>query len=490
MSDSTPDREPSSDDTPPLPEGWRLAPADGLRTKSAGRILIGGAPLKIIRLSDQGAMLSRSWFAGEPISGKRQHQNLARRLLSAGMAHPVAEQTAGSSQEPITVVIPVKDDPTGLDNTLTGLLHGSSVRESSPPIRFVVVDDGSAQPVSVNHDRVKVLRNPTPAGPGGARQQALSHVTTPLVAFVDAGVVLTPADLERLVLAMTDPSLVAVAPRVLSSPQADLIGRYETLRSPLDLGQEPSLVGQGRGVPYVPTACVLVRADAVDQVGGFDPNLRYGEDVDLIWRLNRLGDVRYLPEVTVSHPPRATVSEMMRQRRGYGSAAAPLAARHGDAVAPCVVSPWSLLVTALVTTGHPVVGLGAAVSTGFALKPKLEPLPDLTTEAFQLTLRGHWYAGMSILNAVGRTWSPLVLAVAVLVPGMRKRMLGILGGAFARRLLDGPRQPAAAVTDVALGVVDDLSYASGVWGGAIRTRSARALLPLLTSWPRPPEDKP
>ena len=50
-------------------------------------------------------------------------------------------------------------------------------------------------------------------------------------------------------------------------------------------------------VSYVPTAALLVRRAALDSVtpgGGavFDPALRYGEDVDLVWRLHdaRLAD--------------------------------------------------------------------------------------------------------------------------------------------------------------------------------------------------------
>lgn len=494
MSQGSPDQDRDTEAPAPLPEGWRLTPSPGLRTKSAGRILIGGAPLKIMRLSARGATISRSWFAGEAVSGERSHQQLARRLLDAGMANPRFESTEGhgpdTSAAPITVVIPVKDDPVGLNNTLSRLGHPRPGQEPSVPLPVVVVDDGSREPVTTDDDRLLVLRNPEPRGPGAARQRALGHVTTPLVAFVDAGVLVSAADLRRLAEALADRSLVAAAPRVLSSPQDHLVGRYETIRSPLDLGAAESLVGQGRGVPYVPTACMLVRTDAIDEVGGFDPGLRYGEDVDLVWRLNAVGDVRYLPEVTVSHPPRSGLAEMVRQRSGYGSAAAPLADRHGDAVAPCVTSPWSLLVTVLFASGHPVIGAAAAVSTGLALRPKIKPLPDLTAEAFQITIRGHWYAGLSTLIALARTWSPLAIAVATVVPSQRRPLLALLGAGFARRLLDGPRKPVEALTDVTVGVVDDLAYASGVWRGVIRSRSPRALLPTITSWPKAADRQP
>lgn len=489
----------------PIPDGWRLTPSADLKTRANGRVLIGGAPLKIIRLSERGAELARGWFAGETISPATTHQRLARRLLRAGMAHPLpcpAKMDEGQprSTDPeiatLTVIIPVKDDPIGLHNTITGLFPldvGSTTGETTTAgpqdldIQVVVVDDGSAEPVTVDHPTVQVLRSERATGPGPARQRGLNKAKTKLVAFIDAGVVLSAEDLKSLAAAMTDQSLVAAAPRVLSSAENHLVGRYDSRRSPLDLGPGESLVGPGRIVPYVPTACLVARSAAVAEVGGFDPGLRYGEDVDLVWRLGRSGDIRYLPNVSVTHPPRQTITKLIKQRHGYGSAAAPLAARHGAAVAPCSLSPWSALVTGLFVSGHPVIGLSAAAGTGFALRPKIQPLPDLTIEALQLTLRGHWYGGLSALTALARTWSPLAIAVAMVMPSKRSRIVGLLAAGFARRILDGPRAPMNAATDLAVGAVDDLAYASGVLAGSFRARSVRALLPNLTSWPKPPD---
>ncbi|MEM7323530.1 MAG: mycofactocin biosynthesis glycosyltransferase MftF [Actinomycetota bacterium] len=471
----------------PLPEGWSVTPADDLRTKSGGRILIGGAPLKIIRLSATGARLSRAWFGGEPVAPDPAHQRLARRLVDAGMAHPRPADGTVDRVGSITVVIPVKDDAPGLATTLANLLPPPDVvpPTDEPPILVIVVDDGSRRPVDLDDERVVVHRNPLAEGPAGARQRAMPLITTDLVAFVDAGVIVDRADLNRLAAVLDDPALVAVAPRVLCGTQDNLVGRYDSRRSPLDLGPAPSLVGPGRAVPYVPSACLVARRTAIEAIGGFDPDLRYGEDVDLIWRLGRDGTVRYVPEVTAVHPPRRNLGRMIRQRRGYGSAAGPLAVRHGDAVAPCNLSPWSAAVTGLFVTGHPVAGFGLAAWTGLALRRKIEPLPDLTAEAMSLTMRGHWFAGRSVLTALARTWSPAAVLHLVLFERHRRRIATLLVAAFARRVLDGPRQPVAAALDVTVGAVDDLAYATGVWDGVRRTRSIRALLPAMTSWPKP-----
>jgi GT2 family glycosyltransferase len=73
-------------------------------------------------------------------------------------------------------------------------------------------------------------------------------------------------------------------------------------------------------VPYVPSAALIVRTPV-----RFDEQLRYGEDVDLIWRLKDEGHrVVYDPSVVVLHHERDTLRRTFR----YGTSAAPLAARH------------------------------------------------------------------------------------------------------------------------------------------------------------------
>ena len=465
---------------PPLPAATVLAPAADVMTRDRGRVLIGGAPLRIVRLSDAGATAVRRWFAGEPVGPGERHQVLARRLLHTGIANPI-RTTGAADHLGLTVVIPVKDDSEGLVSTLESLgLDGAG---SQRVHRVVVVDDGSTRPVDIDQPGVTVLRNERPVGPGPARQRGLGLATTPLVAFVDAGVRLSPVTLEQLSDHLADQEVVAAAPRTLSAGGDDAIGRYERRRSALDLGPNPSPVGAGRPVPYVPTACLVARVESLEHVGGFDPDLRYGEDVDLVWRLGRVGQIRYDPSISVTHPARRSVAAMARQRWSYGTSAAPLAARHPDAVTPLMISPWSLLVFALSALGHPVAAATTIVGTGLSLRPKIEPLPDAAADAVMLAARGHWFGSRATLTAVARTWWPLAMTAMVAFAGPRRRLGWLLAAGFGRRLLDGPRNPKAAALDLVVGIVDDVAYGAGVWDGVVRHRSTAALRPVLTGWP-------
>ena len=128
----------------------------------------------------------------------------------------------------------------------------------------------------------------------------------------------------------------------------DAPARYEAARSSLDRGVRTGPVRSGSRIPFVPSAALLVRADAAAGPDLFDPALRGGEDVDLVWRLGEAGwDVRYEPSSTVTHEGPATLGAFLARRAFYGTTAAPLSRRHGKPLAPVHLSGWSLAVWSL-----------------------------------------------------------------------------------------------------------------------------------------------
>jgi mycofactocin system glycosyltransferase len=395
------------------------------------------------------------------------------------MVHPDPAGDSGSPGDteppPVTVIIPVKDDQAGLDATLAGV----------PGLPVVVVDDGSRLPMTVPADRdapTSLIRRDRTGGPGVARQEGLAEIETPVVAFVDAGVEITGSRLRALARWFTDPTVSAVAPRVAATPRPDLIARYEAGHSPLDLGPVPSAVGHGRLVSYLPTACLLARKAAVEEAGGFDPELRFGEDVDLVWRLQDRGQVRYDPSVVAHHPPRPSLGALARQRYQYGLASAPLAARYGSALAPVRLSPWTLAVWAAVLARRPLIGLGVAGYTARALSRKLAPLvPDHEVEAVLLTVRGHLVGGLALAEASARIWWPVSLAAHL--AGARWPVRTLLAAAWLRPRATQGGSLAERLRFLAVRAVDDVAFGTGAWVGAIRQRSARCLAPQLVRWP-------
>jgi hypothetical protein len=244
----------------------RLILDPSVRLFGGGRTLV--ARGRVIRLNEHGPAALRALLADTATPAQRR---LGERLIDAGFAHP----RPAPKRIDATVVIPVKDHPVP---DVPGAL---------------IVDDGSREAIP------GAIRRPN-GGPAAARNTGVRHVSTPFVAFLDADTA-APADwIERLGGHFDDPRVAAVAPRIT-----------ERL---LDMGP-------GRNVPYVPSAALIVRTE----LARFDETLRYGEDVDLVWRMQAQGHrVVYEPDVLVAHAARHT----LRRRFRYGTSAAPLKARH------------------------------------------------------------------------------------------------------------------------------------------------------------------
>jgi mycofactocin glycosyltransferase len=406
-----------------------------------GRVVVGGSPLRLFRVTEAGARVVHRIAAGEPVDGS----TLVTSLLEAGAIHPQPDGAPFTSED-VTVVVPVR--------------RALGAPEPSVAAGALVVDDAS--PAAVAGAAVRFDRN---RGPAAARNAGLARVTTPLVAFVDADVDLTDGWLDPLLAHFDDERVALVAPRVRAPDRADAIARYERGHSPLDLGPEPARIRGGTRVSYVPAAAIVCRVEAVRDVGGFDEELRFGEDVDLVWRLDEAGwRCRYEPASEVHHAPRATWGAWVRQRIGYGSSTAPLAMRHPGALAPIRMSGWSLGAWALVALGRPLLGTAVGAGTAAALVVKLPDVP--ARAAFRLAGLGNVRAGEQIANAIRRVWWP-ILAVTALRSRHARRALVVA--------VVSARHPVR--------LADDLAYSIGVWQGILTERTVAPLVPDITSWP-------
>lgn len=468
---------------PLAPAGVGLVADGGLRRVDRGRVLIGGSPLRIVRLSEPGAAVVDAWLAGTPVADVKSARGLARRLLDAAMVHPVPAPASILAGD-VTVVVPTRDDHGSLDRLLSSIVADGGT-DDAPPV--VVVDDGSVDPEPLAEvcDRhgARLIRRAECGGPAAARTTGLDAVETAFVVFVDQDVEVRPGWLDALAGHFVDEAVVAVAPRVRSRPGPALRDRYERDYSPLDLGPAPGPVGPGRPVAYVPTATLVARTVAIREVGGFDPSLRFGEDVDLVWRLIDAGGVvRYEPAVEVLHDPRPSWRAWVRQRWHYGASSAPLGARHGARVAPARCSRWSLLAWGAAALGRPLLGVGTAAGSSAALVPKLRSVPGATGEAARIAGLGHLHAGLGLARATARVWWPLAMLGAWILPRLRPAVTAVF---VVPPLLDwwAGRRPAGPARTLALRTVDDLAYGAGVWAGALRDRRVEALRPDLVEWP-------
>jgi mycofactocin glycosyltransferase len=144
--------------TPPegrLPDGFAVRLDPRTRVRDAGATLLGGSPLRLLRLAPRARQLLA---AGRLVVRDPTTASLAARLLDAGVAHPDLPEAAAGGD--VTVVVPVKDRPEALDRLLAAL----RADPATAGLPVVVVDDGSAPPVRPTHG-ARVLRHEVARGP-------------------------------------------------------------------------------------------------------------------------------------------------------------------------------------------------------------------------------------------------------------------------------------------------------------------------------------
>lgn len=394
-----------------------------------GRVVVAGSPLRLFRLTESGERVAESIDVGDDVPASV----LVDRLLDAGAIHPRQVSSGQFSEHDVTVITPQLGGRVEDDGRIT-------------------VDDGSDPPLAGATSRLDATR-----GPAAARNHGRRLATTPLIAFIDADV--DNLDelggshwLTELLPHFDDPRVALVAPRIRGEEN-----------SPLDLGSEPARIRAGTRVSYVPAAAVVVRAEAFDAVGGFDEKLRFGEDVDLVWRLDQAGwRCRYEPASEVWHDPRPTLQGRLAQQVDYGSSAAPLALRHPAALAPYRSNGWTAAVWACAAAGHPLLATGLAGWSSVALVRKLRDVPP--AESLRLALTGNLLAGRQLASATRRAWWP-ILAVAALASKRARWFV------LASLLADPTRAPS------------DVAYGWGLWRGMWRHHTLRPIVPEITAWP-------
>lgn len=455
-----------------LPTGFRIRLREDLISADGGNLLVGGSPMRVVRLSGRAqALLAEQVMTVEgPATAW-----LARRLLDGNLATPVLDDIEVPLSD-ITVVVPVRDRAEKLERCLAALV----------PLQVVVVDDASEDwravaRVAHRHGAhlVPLAHN---LGPAGARNVGLRHVRTPLVAFVDSDVTIDAAGLRDLARHCADPAVALVGPRVVGvsrSVRPRWFEKYDAIASSLDLGQVGSQVRPGAEVGWLPSACLIGRTADLrsPDIGGFEDAWRVAEDVDLVWRLIDAGRViRYDPTVEAGHDVRPSIRTWLGRKFVYGTGGADLAARHGDKVAPAVLSvPMAIGAAAVLqrrwwSVPVAVVALGAATR---AIAPRLPGDQDGSDLAGRLATRGLGWAIRQESALLLRHWWPAAAVVAPFSGATRRAMLtAVLVDlvVFCRE-----RPGLDPLTVLVARRLDDLAYGGGLWWGAVRRRSLRSL---------------
>lgn len=179
----------------------------------------------------------------------------------------------------------------------------SVLTQDLKPLEILVVDDASTdgtllQVASVTDERIRVIGLTKNCGPGGARNAGLKAARGEYVAFLDADDWWLEAKLSKQYALMRADSKVVLATcdSVYRTPEGEFKRRSHEFLPP---NSGPEAWKTLLAYNFMPTPTVMARREVLQAVGGFNPELEFGEDLDLWIRVCLRGEVAVVPEVLV-----------------------------------------------------------------------------------------------------------------------------------------------------------------------------------------------
>ena len=196
---------------------------------------------------------------------------------------------------------------------------------AAPPLELeiLVVDnnssDGSAEMVRQKFPHVKLIENRENLGFARANNQAYEASTGEYVLMLNSDTVIHPGALENMVAFMeTHRPAAGCGPRLLNTDNSLQISCYPLLTPGREFWrlmfldrlwrrasypQERWSFDEPRPVEIIKGACILLRREALEQVGFLDERyFMYTEEMDLCYRLSQAGwQLWWVPQAVVTH---------------------------------------------------------------------------------------------------------------------------------------------------------------------------------------------
>lgn len=227
----------------------------------------------------------------------------------------------------LSVVIPVYNDPVGIQATLDSLL----AQNTSHDYQITVADNDSTDRTpevvqSYDDDRITLVHETEIQSSYAARNTGIHNTDAEILAFVDADMTV-PEDWLETALAEFETS------------DADYMGCNVKLTLPDD----PSLAARydhHTGFPvggyleqqnFAPTCCLFVRREVFADVGLFDHRLESGGDKDFGNRVDDAGYTQqYAESVAMYHPARNSLADLAAKDHRVGRGLCQLQRYHPD----------------------------------------------------------------------------------------------------------------------------------------------------------------
>lgn len=242
----------------------------------------------------------------------------------------------------LSVVIPVYNDPEGIEQTLDSLIR----QKNAPNYEIIVVDNDSTdetpsviEEFEENYpDLVFGYSETRIQGSYAARNTGIEQASGDLLAFIDADIT------------VEDTWVADIHDRFHNS-NVDYLGCNVEMYIPDGENTFWARYDVAMGLPvehyletkqFAPTCALTIRRRVIEEVGTFDQTLVSGGDKEFGKRVYHAEfQIDYDPAITVQHPSRTTFESHLQKARRIGEGQAQLWSRHSLAAHP--LSPSKVL---------------------------------------------------------------------------------------------------------------------------------------------------
>lgn len=226
----------------------------------------------------------------------------------------MASAQAKNENPLISVVLPAYNAEAYLDAAIASLLT-----QTYRNIEVIAIDDGSSDDTLAilnrwadRDSRIRVVSRPN-RGISPTRNEGISVATGVFIAQMDSDDISHPIRFERQLTHLNvHPEVNVVGSWVKNINSLDMeIGLHQ-----LPITHEEIDETHVKGHCSIVQSTVLVRAEALREVGGYDETLAQAEDLDLWLRMAEHGRIENIPEPLVSYRLHSeSISERSRQEQ-------------------------------------------------------------------------------------------------------------------------------------------------------------------------------